>query len=171
MMWSVACLLRCSTGSSSTNSDSGSSTPTTGSWAASGIAASSASEARRPVDVLMTFSSVVPLVAGVLEALHGLERLLHVLDRRDAADRLGDLAVRRHDERRPLCEPVVDVLAARVLHAGTPLADLELVGARDRAALVRCDGELARAIVRIGGEVVQPLDAVERYADHARAGR
>src|SRR4051812_47272714 len=66
-------------------------------------------------------------VSSLLQLLHGLQRLRHVLRRAQVADGGRDLAVRRHDERRALGEAMVDLVAARVLGARFRVADLEVV--------------------------------------------
>src|SRR5258706_15918563 len=55
---------------------------------------------------------------GVVQLLHDLEGLLHVLGRRDAADFGRNLAVRQDDEGDSIGEAVADFNAARILGAG-----------------------------------------------------
>src|SRR5690606_3892401 len=84
------------------------------------------------------------------QALDCLECLLNVLHRRQAADGLGDLPVRRDNERGPLREAVVDLYAAGILDAFAAGLDVELVRLRDFSVLVRGNRQLAGAIFRIG---------------------
>src|SRR5690348_17881499 len=65
---------------------------------------------------------------------------------------------------------MADVDTAYVLEARRPLMNVDLIRLRDRPARIRCRGKLARAVLRVGGEVVEPPDAVERDADDRGAG-
>jgi hypothetical protein len=71
------------------------------------------------------------------------------------------------NERHAVGEAVVDLDTTRIGNAGAHGSYVDSIRFRDRAVGVGRDGELARAIGRIGREVVEPRDAVERHADDA----
>src|SRR5271156_537153 len=104
------------------------------------------------------------------------ERLLGIGVARYSPDRRNDLAVTPDDEGGALGHAVTDLVAAGVLQLGDGLSlaggfrDFDIVGLRYFALLIRGHRQLAGAILRIGGEVVQAGDAVERNADDAGAG-
>src|SRR5882757_8007747 len=103
--------------------------------------------------------------------LYRFERLVDVIRRREAAHRRGDLAIRSDNESRALGKTMPDLDAARVLAARLALPHHEVVRLCDRAVRIGGGWKLARAVLRVGREVVEALDAVERHADDRRAGR
>src|SRR5262249_35531915 len=105
-----------------------------------------------------------------LELLHRLQRLGDVVRRAHAADGRGDLPVLLDDDGGALGDPVADFVALGVLRAGLSVGDLEVVALRDLPVGVGGDGDLAGAELRVGGELVEGVDLVERDADDARAG-
>src|SRR3954465_9293538 len=114
-------------------------------WGSGAPPGSESSPAARSRDCLAGRAS------SLLELLHGLQRLGDVLRGAQVADGGGDLAVRRHHERRALGEAMVDLVAARVLGARLGFADLEVIALRDLAVRVGSDGDLAGAVLRVRG--------------------
>src|SRR5690606_12270004 len=53
---------------------------------------------------------------------------------------------------------------------GPRVHDLELVALRDAPVGIRSYGNLAAAVLGIGGELVERFDLVQRHADDARTG-
>src|SRR5579862_7047888 len=76
-----------------------------------------------------------------------------------------DLVVLADHVGHALDEAVVDVNAADVLNGALGGVDAQVVGRGDFSVGVGGHGELAGAVVRIRGELVEAGDAVGRYAD------
>jgi hypothetical protein len=117
-----------------------------------------------------TASHSIPRGTFCSQLLNNGERLLGIGIACNSTDRRNDLIVGRDNEGRTFRHAMADLVATGILHFGDGLSvigvrDFYVVGFRDFALLIRGHGQLAGALFRIGREVVQARNAIERNAD------
>jgi len=78
-----------------------------------------------------------------------------------------DLVILAYHESDTLDEAMADFRAAHILGASLTGRGLQIIGLSDLQAFIRSDGEFARAEIRIGGELIEPLPTAQQARNHA----
>jgi hypothetical protein len=129
---------------------------------------------RRPTNLrssrLSTASPSIPRGTFCRQLLNHGKRLLGIGITRNSTDRRNYLVVGRDDESRTFRRAMADLVAAGILHRGDGLSligvrDFDIVGFRDFALLILGHRQPTGAIFRIGREVVQARNTIERNTD------
>ena len=84
-----------------------------------------------------------------MDARHGFQGQPDILHRRNAADRLSDLAIGCHDDCRSLRESMTDFNAAGVLGAFASFSHIDVERRRDFSRFVGGNSKIARAVLGI----------------------